>query len=134
MYGDYTIPDGDVAAALIRAIRFNYLEEVQALIPVQEDINARDNSELYWTPLMYAVFEESLEMVKLLVQAGADVNARGSDPDDFPLNLCAYACKSAFVYSSEFARNKKIFDYLAPLTSPELQAIAQRTLNQRVSN
>lgn len=130
MYGDYTIPDGDFTEALIRAIRFNYLEEVQVLIPAQEDINARDSSELYWTPLMYAVFEQSLEMVKLLVEAGADVNVRGSDPDDFPLNLSAYACRNAFYHSHEFVRNKKIFDYLAPLTSPELQAIAQKTLNQ----
>lgn len=79
---------------------------------------------------MYAVFEESLDMVKLLVKAGADVNIRGSDPDEFPLNLSAYGCKNAFSHSNEFARNKKIFDYLAPLTSPELQAIAQRTLNR----
>jgi hypothetical protein len=131
MYGDYTIPDGDDTEALIRAIRFNYLEEVKALIPVQEDINARDSSELYWTPLMYAVFEESLDMVKLLVEAGADVNVRGSNLDDFPLNLSAYACRNVFSHSHEFARNKKIFDYLVPLTSPELQAIAHRTLNQR---
>ena len=131
MYEDYIIPDGDFTEALIRAIRFHYLEEVQALILVQEDINARDSSELYWTPLMYAVFEESLDMVKLLVKAGADVNIRGSDPNEFPFNLSAYACKNAFSHSSEFARNKKIFDYLAPLTSAELQAIAQRTLNRR---
>ncbi|MDZ7951742.1 ankyrin repeat domain-containing protein [Nostoc sp. DedQUE09] len=131
MYEDYIIPDGDFTEALIRAIRFHDLEEVQALILVQEDINARDSSELYWTPLMYAVFEESLDMVKLLVKAGADVNIRGSDPNDFPLNLSAYACKNAFSHSNEFGRNKKIFDYLAPLTSAELQAIAQRTLNRR---
>lgn len=130
MYGDYTIPDGDFAEALIRAIYFHYLEEVQALIPLQKDINVRDSSELYWTPLMYAVFEESLDMVKLLIEAGADVNIRGSDPDEFPLNISAYLCKNAFSHSHEFARNKKIFDYLAPLTSPELQAIAQRTLDQ----
>jgi ankyrin repeat protein len=131
MYEDYIIPDGNFAEALIRAIRFHYLEEVQALILVQEDINARDSSELYWTPLMYAVFEESLDMVKLLVKAGADVNIRGSNPNEFPLNLSAYACKNAFSHSNEFAGNKKIFDYLAPLTSAELQAIAQRTLNRR---
>jgi ankyrin repeat protein len=96
MYGDYTIADGDFAEALIRAIRFHYLEEVQTLIPVQEDINVRDSSELYWTPLMNAVFEESLDMVKLLVEAGADVNVRGSNPDEFPLNLAAYGYNNAF--------------------------------------
>ncbi|MBC1224135.1 ankyrin repeat domain-containing protein [Nostoc sp. UCD121] len=131
MYGDYIIPDEDFAEALIRAIRFHYLEEVQALISVQQDINARDSSELYWSPLIYAVFEESLDIVKLLVKAGADVNIRGSDQDDFPLNLSAYACNNTFFYSNEFIRNKKIFDYLAPLTSPELKEIAQRTLNRR---
>ena len=131
MYSDYLIPDGDATEALIRAIRFHLLEEVQAIILIQKDINTRDSSELYWTPLMYAVFEESLDMVKLLVEAGSDVNASGSDPDDFPLNLAAYACNNAFYNSNEFVRNKKIFDYLAPLTSLELEAIARRTLNQR---
>ncbi|PSF35826.1 hypothetical protein C7H19_15500 [Aphanothece hegewaldii CCALA 016] len=129
MYGDYIVSDGDVTAELIRAIRFGYWEEVQALIPVQTDINARDSSDLYWTPLMYAVHEEDLDMVKLLVEAGADVNVRGLEPDEFPLNLAAYGCKNAFSYSNEYIRNKEIFDYLAPLTSPKLREIAQRTLN-----
>ncbi|MBD1893110.1 ankyrin repeat domain-containing protein [Coleofasciculus sp. FACHB-129] len=131
MHGDYTIEDGDATEAMIRAIRFHFLEEVQALISIQEDINTRDSSELYWTFLMYAVFEESLGMVKLLIEAGSDVNVRGSDPDDFPLNLAAYAYNNAFSDSNKFAHNKKIFDYLAPLTSPELEAIARRTLNWR---
>ncbi|MBE8985828.1 ankyrin repeat domain-containing protein [Nostoc sp. LEGE 12450] len=131
MYGDYIIPDEDFAEALIRAIRFHYLEEVQALISVQQDINARDSSELYCTPLIYVVFEESLDIVKLLVKAGADVNIKGADPDEFPLNLSAYACNNNFFVSNEFVRNQKIFDYLAPLTSPELKAIAQTTLNRR---
>jgi ankyrin repeat protein len=130
MYGDYIVPDGDTTEALIRAIRFHFLEEVQALIPVQKDINARDSSELYWTPLIYAVFEESLDIIKLLIEAGSDVNARGSDPGDFPLNLSAYACNDALSHSNKFVRNKKIFDYLAPLTSPKLQAIAHKALNR----
>ncbi len=117
MYGDYSVPDGDVAAALIRAIRFGYWDEVQALVPVLLDVNTRDGNG-DWTPLMYAVHEESFDIVKLLVEAGADVNLRGffEPEEDFALNLAAYA------------GNKEIFDYLVPLTLPELRAIAERTL------
>lgn len=123
-------PDEDsIVIALILAIQFGDWKSIQALIPVQTDINARDSSELDWTPLMYAVHEEDLDMVKLLIEAGADVNVRGSEPDEFPLNLAAYRCQNAFSYSNEYIRNKNIFDYLAPLTSPELRFIAQRTLN-----
>lgn len=125
-------PDEDsIVIALILAIEFGDWKSVQVLVPIQTNINARDSSELYWTPLMYAVRQESLNIVKLLVDAGADVNIRGSDPDDFSLNLAAYGC-NAFPYSSKYDRNKAIFDYLAPLTSPELREIAQKNLPERL--
>jgi hypothetical protein len=53
------------------------------------------------------------------VEAGADVNLRGvfEPEEDFALNLAA------------FCQNKEIYDYLAPLTSEELRAIAEKTWN-----
>lgn len=114
-------PDEDmIVVALVLAMKFGDWESVKALIPVQPDINARDYTG-DWTPLMHAVHEGCLDTVKLLVEAGADVNLRGNfEPEEeFALNMAAYT------------GNKEIFEYLAPLTAPELHAIAERTLSQR---
>lgn len=115
-YDPYT---DDVVIALILAIQFNDWNSIQDLIHLQKDVNARDSSDIYWTPLMYAAYEGEFETVKLIVEAGADVNLRGSEPDDFALNLAAYA------------GNREVFEYLAPLTSPDLRAIAEKTLSKR---
>ncbi|MEC4895222.1 MAG: ankyrin repeat domain-containing protein [Oscillatoria sp. PMC 1051.18] len=132
MYGDYIVPDDDIFGRLIRAIQFGYLEEFLELLPLLEDINEKDSSVLEWTPLMYSVHQESLDMVKALVKAGAGVNLRGIEMDEFALNLAAYGCCAAS-YGYEYTRNKKIYDYLFPLTSPELQQIAEETLNSRTN-
>jgi ankyrin repeat protein len=117
---EYNLNEDEIVIALILAIKYGDWTSIQALVPLQPDINARD-SEGDWTPLMYAVHEQSLNTVKLLVEAGSDVNLRGSfEPeDDFALNIAAYA------------GNKEIFDYLAPLTSPDMQATAAKNLNKR---
>ncbi len=81
---------------------------------------------------MYAVDNECYDMVKTLVEAGADVNLGGIEPDEFPLNLAAYGCCSAS-YAYQYERCKKIYDYLFPLTSPELQQIAEKNLNSRTN-
>ena len=133
MYGDYIVPEEDLLGRLIRSIELDYWEEFLELVPVQENINERDNSDLEWTPLIYAIQEESFNMVKVLVEAGADVNlGAGVEPDEFPLNMAAYGCCGAF-YGYEYTRNKKIYDYLFPLTSPGLQQIAENTLNSRTN-
>lgn len=114
-------PDEDkIVVALILAMKFGDWESVKALIPLQPDINERDSMN-DWTPLMHAVHEQSLDTVKLLVEAGADVNLRGNfeQEEDFALNLAAYT------------GNKDIFEYLAPLTLPDARAIAERTWSQR---
>ncbi len=117
---DYNPDEDKIVMALILAIKFGDWESVKALIPLQPDINERDSMGDR-TPLMHAVCEGSLDTVKLLVEAGADVNLRGNfEPEDeFALNIAAYT------------GNREIFEYLAPLTSPNLLAIAERTLSQR---
>lgn len=114
----YQLADGDPAWALINAIQFGDWKAFTVLLSVQKNVNATDR-EGDWTPLMCAVHEESIEMVKALVKAGADVNYRGVfDPDEFALSLAAYT------------GDKKIFYYLEPLTSPELQKIARDILKE----
>jgi ankyrin repeat protein len=117
---DYNPDEDDVAIALILAMKYGDWQSVQALLPIQPDVNARDGNG-DWTLLMYAVHEESLDTVKMLVEAGADVNLRGSfEPEeDFALNLAAHAC------------HQEIFDYLAPLTLPDMRTTAEINLNRR---
>ncbi len=62
----------------------------------------------YWTPLMCAVFSENLDVVKFLIEAGANVNEI-RDGGNFALRIAAQ-CDS-----------QEIFNYLAPLTNLELQ-------------
>ena len=114
-------PDTDeISEALILAIQYGDWEAIQILTPVQEDIDARDSCN-DWTALMYAVHEGCFKAVKLLVDLGANVNLRGAfEPEeDFALNLAAYG------------RNQEIFDFLFPLTMPELQEIAGKTMKRR---
>ncbi|MBC6419189.1 MAG: ankyrin repeat domain-containing protein [Prochloron sp. SP5CPC1] len=119
----YNLADGNPLDALFLAIQGKDLEAVKALIPVVEDINARDSTDCDFTPLMEAVFEDSLDLVKLLVEAGAYVNVIGSfELDDFPLNIAAVG------------QNREIFDYLAPLTSLGLRAMAERTWQGKMGN
>jgi len=114
----YQLADGDPEIAFIQTIRFGDWEAFIKLLSVQKNINIIDNSDCGWTPLMYAVYEESIEMVEVLVKAGADVNYRAIDPDEFALSLAAYG------------QSKNIFYYLEPLTSPELQKIAREILKE----
>ena len=119
---------GDILGALFHAIQHEDREAFSALLPSQKDINARDECQ-DWTILMRAVDVESLDMVKALVEAGADVNLRGCfEPDECPLTLAAYACQNFLDREHDYARNKKIFDYLYPLTSAKLRKIANKIL------
>lgn len=72
----YDLADGDKLEAFILTIKYGDYEAFEKLFSVQQDINATDNSDSDWTPLMHAVLEESLEMVQKLVEAGADVNVK----------------------------------------------------------
>ena len=116
------LANGDPEGAFIEAIHFGDWKAFIALLSVQEDINVIDNSDCAWTPLMFAVDLPSMEMVKVLVEAGADVNYRASDPEEFALSIAAYG------------GDIEIFNYLEPLTSPELQEIARKILKDKLGN
>jgi ankyrin repeat protein len=109
------------STALILAIKFGDWESTQILASSQDAIDERGDDEGDWTALMYAVHEACFKTVKLLVDLGANVDYRGTlKPDeDFALNLAAVG------------RNQEIFDFLFPLTAPELQEIAVKTLARR---
>ena len=126
----YDLADGDKLEAFILTIKYGDYEAFKKLFSVQKDINTTDYSDSNWTPLMHAVVEESLVMVQKLVEAGADVNVKAIEPytDEFPLNIAAYGCCIASS-EYEYKRNREIYDYLFPLTSPELQCIAEKNFN-----
>lgn len=128
----YNLAEGDKVEAFILTIKYGDYDAFEKLLSLQKDINITDNSESDWTPLMHAVLEESFKMVQKLVEAGANVNIRAIEPytDEFALNIAAYGCCSASS-AYEYNRNKEIYDYLLPLTSPELKYIAKKSLNSR---
>ncbi|MDY7002788.1 MAG: hypothetical protein SWX82_02105 [Cyanobacteriota bacterium] len=115
----YKLGDGDPKEAIVNAIRARDWEAFKTLLSVQESINVTDDTILEWSLLMWVVHEESMEMVKLLVEAGADVNYRAIDSEEFALSEAIYC------------ENQNIFNYLEPLTSPELQAIARQIRKRR---
>ena len=126
------LSDGD-NEALILTIEYGDYKAFEKLLATIENVNATDNSEGHWTPLMYAVLEQLFVMAKKIVEAGADVNVRARlYSDEFPLNLAAYGYCSAS-YFHEYTRSKEIYDYLFPITSPELQKIAEDNLNSRTN-
>lgn len=130
----YSLADGD-ERAFILTIKYGDYEVFEKLLSNCENVNLTDRSDSNWT-LMYAVLEESFYMVQKLVEADADVNIRAIEPhielyvDKFALNISAYGCCRAFS-ADEYNCNKKIYDYLFPLTSPELKSIAEENFNRR---
>ncbi|HAB50883.1 MAG TPA: hypothetical protein DCE80_01665, partial [Ignavibacteriales bacterium] len=58
---------------LLKAISENALDRVNEYIAKGADVNSCIG---YFTPLVYAVIRENLELVKLLITSGADVNLR----------------------------------------------------------
>ena len=59
---------------------------MKQLISTGADLNAIDND---WTPLMYAVYYNRLEFVRVLLEAKADVNKVDSYSDT-PLHCAAW--------------------------------------------
>lgn len=59
---------------LIAAARINNLDGVRMSIVAGADVNVRDNTGC--TALMYAIQNDNLKMIILLIENGADVNAK----------------------------------------------------------
>ena len=70
-------PEQNGATDLIRAIRDGEQKKAGKLIELKTDINAADD--FGWTPLMYAVFREDIELVEKLIAGGAEINKADQD-------------------------------------------------------
>jgi len=70
-------PDPDLADRLYTAIRGSDQAQVERLLQNGADVNLRDRRGGA-TPLMYAAALGSLDTMKLLIEKGADVNARST--------------------------------------------------------
>ncbi|MGB3535723.1 MAG: ankyrin repeat domain-containing protein [Microcoleaceae cyanobacterium] len=88
------------------------------LIKAGIDINAKlDEGE---TLLIIAIWNRKLSIVKLLIEAGADTNIV---PENIIDNIGNFA-----LFEAASIGDREIFEYLAPLTSPELRSEAQKAL------
>mgnify|MGYP000320667081 CR=1 FL=1 len=94
-----------------------YADELYEILQNQSDINQKDDS---YTILIHLAWTGRLDLVKLAVDAGADVNIITTNDNSFALY--------------EAARNgrQEVYDYLAPLTSPELVEIATKALPEGI--
>ena len=71
----------------IEAVRDSDFEKVKILLKTKVNLNATDSREM--TPLLLSSADNNLEMVKLLVEAGADVNRKHKETG-----------KNALIYAS----------------------------------
>jgi len=74
---------------LFAAIEKNDIQKVKYLIDINADVNARDPY-TSMTPLMVAAYDGYTEIAKLLIEKGAEVNAKGGvEMDMTPLIFAA---------------------------------------------
>jgi ankyrin repeat protein len=97
--------------ALLEAISNNDLQRVRELIQAGVDVN--EPLEDRDTVLMFAAREGYLDIVKILVEAGADGN------------LISYQGDNALVQAA-WGGWQEVFDYLRPLTSSEVREWAEK--------
>jgi RNA polymerase sigma factor (sigma-70 family) len=89
--------------ALIRAVKDGKIEEIRDLLTKGADIHVRANKGMKggsenWPLLAFAVEEKNLEIAKLLIEKGADVNAKGiitksQDENEFFDSILAVAVR-----------------------------------------
>lgn len=85
---------------------------------IGKDFNPNERNEEGATILEYVIRTGRLDLVKFLIEAGANVNICNND-NEYPLEVAAYA--------------REIFDYLEPLTSSEVKAkiLLQATISSQ---
>lgn len=96
------------------------LDVVIRLIEAGADVNYAVNILENKTPLILAIQEEHFDVIKVLIEAGADVNQGITQTNEFPLIVAA-----AMGY-------EEIYNYLAPLTEPELRLEAEEELKEGI--
>jgi uncharacterized protein len=100
---------------LFDAIDQGNIRKVKSILKT-EGLNLNDGEDML-TPLMFASGKVNLNIVKLLVESGADTSTK-SVHGDFALKIAAES------------GNKDIFDYLFPLTKDELRKEAQTEMDE----
>ncbi|AVH64094.1 ankyrin repeat domain-containing protein [Nostoc sp. 'Peltigera membranacea cyanobiont' N6] len=91
-------------------LRQDYIKDFYEILQTQSDINQKDDS---YTILIRLAWTGRLDLVKLAVDAGADVNIITED-------------NSFALYEAARQGWQEVYDYLTPLTSPELVEIAAK--------
>lgn len=71
---------------IVRATQYGALERVRELVEAGYDINKPDNDTVYL--LHWAAINNRREIIKYLLEKGADVAARGGDLNSTPLHWC----------------------------------------------
>ena len=99
---------------LFEKIKENDIECICQMLGNRININIRFEDDI--TPLIFAVKQGNLEIVQLLVQAGADINALDAD------------FESALLIA-KMQDFDTIADYLAPLTSDEIRAVVDEQMS-----
>jgi ankyrin repeat protein len=79
----------NISDDLFEAVEKNDIEKVRYLIAIGADVNVRD-SYASMSPLMMVAYDGYTEMARLLIEKGAEVNAKGgADLDMTPLIFAA---------------------------------------------
>lgn len=116
--------DQDVWTLVAWAAWKGYVDVLKAAVEAGAALDDMVEKEgLLAPPLAFAVEARNLEAVKVLVEAGADVNAAGYGGK----------CKvkgPALLFAAALG-NKEIYDYLYPRTSPEHHAQAEELLRKK---
>jgi ankyrin repeat protein len=107
------------------AVRKGSIKCVRVLLELGN--RANDPDECATTPLMNAA-QGDLELVRLLVAAGADPNALAEDFDAEIDEDCHYRCA---LFWAALAGRQDVVDFLSPLTHPELRARIPELLRRR---
>lgn len=89
---------GRIATALGEAARFGHTELVHELVQTGADSNARDDAGN--TPLMLAVSGGNVKAIRLLIDAGGEVNSQGNQNGMTPLISLVAALHPLRVYLS----------------------------------
>ena len=91
------------------AVDFGHHELAPWMLSLGCDVNGRVSGRAEETPLHSAAWNGDLPMVKLLVEAGADVHARDREHDNTPLGWAETA-----ITGTNNPRCAEVVDYLAP--------------------
>lgn len=86
---------------LMQMSMMGLIDNVKYLLSIKADVNFK--APYGWTALMFATINQHFDIVKLLIEAGADINAQTTPNSGGEWNAIMFACKN---------QNKDIINYL----------------------